>query len=437
METTHRPRSGASQGKLVAAGLFAILVIAAIVWWTTAQELPVIKIPTPTLPNPNAFDTYNSAAAQLLDSSKIGYAISSRHAASVKDDRDYSWAEKEKLISENAPALDLLREGLNETYVNPPARSFNALFPYYAQHRAMARLLALESAVRAHRGDFAGAAGSALDAVELGEEIPRGSTLIGGLVGIACQAIGRRSLLRYTDRLSGSQALAAAKRMERIRAKHVPFHETLQEEEWAGQAGLLEIMRKPNSMAAMNQAMGSPAPSLVNNPYVSQLAYLVYSKRRIMNDYTKYMDSEIARAKLPYGTAPATKIPNDPIVQILVPVFGEARLSFVKSEAQNGLTEISLALRAYRVQHGSYPESLSALAPAMLVQLPADPFGKGGTFGYRRVGSVYVLYSVGPDGKDDGGAPIDTGKAMSTNPNERYFVKPDSKGDIVAGKNIY
>jgi hypothetical protein len=41
-----------------------------------------------------------------------------------------------------------------------------------------------------------------------------------------------------------------------------------------------------------------------------------------------------------------------------------------------------------------------------------------------------VVYSIGPDGKDDGGAPVFDSRG-------RDDVSEDSKGDIVAGINRY
>jgi hypothetical protein len=69
-----------------------------------------------------------------------------------------------------------------------------------------------------------------------------------------------------------------------------------------------------------------------------------------------------------------------------------------------------------------------------LPAVPADPFALSGTLRDRRKGNRCVLYSIGPDGIDDGGTP-----ALNTNPNQtsrsRYLVRPDSRGDVVAGTN--
>jgi hypothetical protein len=92
-------------------------------------------------------------------------------------------------------------------------------------------------------------------------------------------------------------------------------------------------------------------------------------------------------------------------------------------------------LRAYRLEHGVFPASLNALALPQGRDI--DPFGKGAPLKYRKSGGSYVLYSVGPDGKDDGGKAIDTGSSRGSSPSERYYVKDNSAGDIVAGKNVW
>ena len=63
---------------------------------------------------------------------------------------------------------------------------------------------------------------------------------------------------------------------------------------------------------------------------------------------------------------------------------------------------LTLALTAYQVDHGRYPESLNELVPQHLAAVPLDPFGDG-PFRYTRSSGGFVLYSIGPNGIDDGG----------------------------------
>jgi hypothetical protein len=65
---------------------------------------------------------------------------------------------------------------------------------------------------------------------------------------------------------------------------------------------------------------------------------------------------------------------------------------------------IDLALAEYRSKHGAYPKELAALVPEVLKELPVDPFSEKPLV-YRLTDKGYVLYSVGPNGVDDGGKP--------------------------------
>lgn len=73
-----------------------------------------------------------------------------------------------------------------------------------------------------------------------------------------------------------------------------------------------------------------------------------------------------------------------------------------RAEAQFRLAIVSLALAAYRADHGSFPETLAELCPKYLADLPRDVFGDA-PFRYRRSAGEALLYSVGPNGCDDGG----------------------------------
>jgi len=73
-----------------------------------------------------------------------------------------------------------------------------------------------------------------------------------------------------------------------------------------------------------------------------------------------------------------------------------------KAEARLAVAQVSFALRLYRAERGTYPESLGALTPAVLAEVPADPF-TGKPLMYAREGDGFLLYSIGLNGADDGG----------------------------------
>jgi len=70
-----------------------------------------------------------------------------------------------------------------------------------------------------------------------------------------------------------------------------------------------------------------------------------------------------------------------------------------------GLGEAALAFKAYQATRGGYPASLDALRSAVGWKIPKDPFS-GRDFVYKRQGAGAVVYSIGPDLRDDRGVPL-------------------------------
>ena len=67
------------------------------------------------------------------------------------------------------------------------------------------------------------------------------------------------------------------------------------------------------------------------------------------------------------------------------------------------MARVAIALERYHLTHGEYPESLDALAPQFLKQIPHDIID-GQPLQYRRSSDgQFVLYSVGWNETDDGG----------------------------------
>jgi len=389
-----------------------------------------------------------------MNSGKIGNAVGSWNPATKPsgDNHPYSLLQKEALVAENARAVQLLHQGFQYPYQEPPSHSFNAAFPYYQKLRQLARFLSLQAQVDAERGDWNDAMIASLDAVQMGETMPRGGPLIGMLEGVAYQSIGRKQAWRTVDHLSAAQAREAARRLAQIRTHHVPYADTLQEEKLSGQAGFLELMRRPDwSDALANSIVPDPNGGQNSGQSGNSLGqwalgtrFRLMGKGRIMADYTQTLNQIIADARRPFAArspAPAAPPTADPISDMLTPTFGNTRIRETEADTQNALLLTMLALRAYKLDHGAYPATLAALAPGYLQAVPDDPFALSGPLRYKRLSAKYLLYSVGPDGKDDGGVAIfDRTNSAPLEPQDgdpRYWVREDSQGDVAAGVNIY
>ena len=66
------------------------------------------------------------------------------------------------------------------------------------------------------------------------------------------------------------------------------------------------------------------------------------------------------------------------------------------------MVRLALALEERFAEHGVYPESLDAVAPAFGDELPVDVF-TGRPYRYCRDENGFVLHSSGKNGMDDGG----------------------------------
>jgi hypothetical protein len=88
------------------------------------------------------------------------------------------------------------------------------------------------------------------------------------------------------------------------------------------------------------------------------------------------------------------------------PVFSKAWSTTMKNLTLHQMVIAAVALKRYELRHGQLPQSLAALAPEFLAEVPHD-FMVGRPLRYRLNGDgSFALYSVGEDGQDDGGDPL-------------------------------
>lgn len=90
-------------------------------------------------------------------------------------------------------------------------------------------------------------------------------------------------------------------------------------------------------------------------------------------------------------------------VKMIAPAIAHHRAKAVRLQTTVHLAITVCALERHRLAHGGYPETLDALVPTFMPKLLPDLIN-GQPFHYRRTDDGwFLLYSVGEDGKDDGG----------------------------------
>ncbi len=88
------------------------------------------------------------------------------------------------------------------------------------------------------------------------------------------------------------------------------------------------------------------------------------------------------------------------VTSMIVPALGRVKEVYWETIAEMRVTRAGLALLQYKKAHDSFPQTLEELD----LKQVNDPFSNGPLL-YRPSPNGFVLYSVGPDRKDNGGAP--------------------------------
>lgn len=112
-----------------------------------------------------------------------------------------------------------------------------------------------------------------------------------------------------------------------------------------------------------------------------------------------------------------TRVAGNLVTGLLMPAFSQAQFAEDQLEAQRELVRIAVALERYRQAHRKFPAKLKYLQPRFLKTIPTDHFIEK-PFHYKRTKTGYLLYSVGPNMKDEGGKTPDPDSFSSDDPDD-------------------
>jgi hypothetical protein len=395
---------------------------------------PLIQIPPPPATvHPNGYD-YLAKAAKLAANG--GQLSTGKPSLPV--------ARQLHLAAADAPAIAAMKQAWRLPYVAPRSSQPGASF------RNLARSLVFDSGAYAAANQPDAAAEAALDDVQMGETIQGAGALIGRLTGSACVSIGLSPLWDLTGKVSAQEVRACADRLATIDAQRVPFADTMRAEKWSKLADLMLVLRERNWAWDLSEADSDDesewSDSDTSSHPSSRLARVVRflniaaaGKTTILRRVSHTMDEDIGFVSRPYlPTRRWPKPPADPVCQLFCYVPPDVDIRPLTYETTERLLMVTFALRAYRLERGAYPALLQNLITSgYLKAVPVDPFASSRSLSYRKRGSSFLLYSVGPDGVDNGGTPIfDKARLLTAKRKEEaYRVYPESKGDIVAGVN--
>jgi len=305
------------------------------------------------------------------------------------------------------------------------------MFPEYAKMRAAIRTLSAESAVLL-------ADGKPFDAIKnqtLGFNIARhaatDSFVIAHLVAIGLDAITLHGIEKILYAEGDRPGVAAA--VEKSIAAN--WHPHKYRQALGGEAVMFCVVLKglhekgmsydADIASAYKKAQQKFSDTPEWEPFIdANGAFLI----DVVRGAVKAGDRPYPEA-LPFLQKLITAIQNDTtsthlLANILIPVYSQALAKYASDEAKVNVVRCAASVLSWRQVHGSLPKSL---AEAML-KVPRDPYD-GKPLRYRLVGSGFVVYSVGPTGKFDGGTPD-----KKPNAQEGYFEYPIARYETALSK---
>lgn len=256
------------------------------------------------------------------------------------------------------PGLKRAREGFGKPHLVPvDFTDAMVTTDKLGSLRTLARAFAATGRLAELDGDVDEALRAYLDAIRLGHACRRGGLIIDGLVGLAISGVGERSLYGVHPSLSPGQCMTAAAQLNEVLGSSEAFS---------------EIEHRDRTWT--QHAMG----------WHGRLVFVLE-------------DTPPGQSR------------------------GRYAWMFTAEQARLQLLKAHLWLRAYQLQQGQLPDDWQAVESAGYPSLPRDPLDPtGAPLRYLRTTEGFLLYSVGLNGADEGGA----------EPEKSYGLHQPHSGDL-------
>jgi hypothetical protein len=232
--------------------------------------------------------------------------------------------------------------------------------------------------------------------------------LISALVAMAIDKLGTRALqdvLALTAPAGGDLALVS--REESHHYRRVVHHACRMEEAALGLATFAALSESAESSTWQWLRADLPGMRWLWLPL-----YRVFLLSDDLEAYRRTMREIQGLASRPYSEAHERWQAFDRslrehrrgiLTALITPAADRCAAAAEEADAWRHLGRLALALEAYRIKKGNYPATLDDLVPDFLPRVPADPLD-GQPLRLKRDGKDLLLYSIGRDLKDDGGA---------------------------------
>lgn len=300
--------------------------------------------------------------------------------------------------------------------------SVDMLLPEIQFFRDAARILALSARYNASIGEIPAALDDVSSIMKISLHASSEPILISGLVGLAIDGIAVNNLIDILPFIN-TDSLALLKRNDIHNflstspslAKNIYGEEafglnvfsifgTGEFDQWQLASFIMDDLNIPDSIYQQN---------IFLNPALA--AYRIFLFPQDLAAYRQTMHSykRVAESSDSYAARKTIlkRIENDLssgkpkgfITTLLTPGIGKAIENAEKVRMRHAAILVAIAATEFRIAHDSLPEKADSLIPDFLPCLPKDAFLDTSRICYSSKDDGVAIYSVGPNGKDDGG----------------------------------
>lgn len=402
---------------------------------------------------------------------------------------DEGWAEVEQFLTLRQPQLELVRQAAARPALgfvvdyrideedrplwpelqpsfDEPLGLLGVLMPYLQEVRRMATTLALDARRAAANDDGEMAHRNLIAIIGLARQIRQPVTLIAALISFASlqamydtagELMAERPELFSEAQLHELAHALAALRDEDLRVDFsternffVDVVQRVYSDDGDGDGHLTrEGVRKFDQIMSWPLWRDEDAESWSPRDFAGPaLLAVVAGRRELLDVHGRLMDRVVAASARPlFQQQDLSRLDNeiermhgDPLslmrywpITLLMPALGKAAQAGEYAIAGRDALQVVIALELYRRRHGQWPAALDDLTPSLIPAVPIDRFD-GAPMRYALREGRPVLYSIGGNHRDDGGALGDRfGDPVEDNNAARRWCEPQNAARIRSG----
>jgi hypothetical protein len=380
----------------------------------------------------NAFTYYRQAKDRFVETSAVvpdakgQSALWKKLEATIKNGWSKADEPVQKWLQLNQPALEVWKRGTecpDGMEMPPGAEIMETLLPLSQSLRELAKMALLQASDTAAKKTPAAAEAWPWYRAVLrsSRHVSRHSETIGRSIGVAIHGITVEPVLRWSSRpeLTATDLRQVLADVLAIDAMTGPPSDTLKAEYLVScktmEANTAGLSGLPFRLIGLRESF-QEALNLVYANWLSQVDRPRF--RRLPSKGGKWHLFEIdpAAPRDPKLLSPAEieercGVARQSLATKLVGLLVPSIMAFIDStdreRARQAALVLGVALELYHREHGRFPDALDDLVKEKyLKSIPADPFGKGEPFHYRRDSDPHqgaILWSVWTDGIDQDG----------------------------------